>query len=249
MIAALWCFLLPQTGNAAAKKSPLIFVAASLAQPMNRVTSLYKDMTGITINAVFASSGALAQQIAHGAPAPIYISASPKWIIWLKARDLLINESIKSYLSNRLALIGSAQWEAKPGETVTAAIDRLPPNARIALADATHVPAGIYAKEALKSLNIWPRLERRIVYARDVRATLHLVEIGEAPLGIVYQTDAFSSKKTKLIGLFPADSHESVSYVSALVKNRQTGESRKFYEFLLGEQARDIWLKYGFTLQ
>jgi molybdate transport system substrate-binding protein len=113
--------------------------------------------------------------------------------------------------------------------------------------DPDHVPAGIYAKEALQKLGAWSTLEPKLARASDVRGALALVEREEAPLGIVYGSDAIASKKVKVVGIFPASSHKPVEYPMAIVKDHEKPEVRAFYNYLKTPAASAIFKQYGFA--
>jgi molybdate transport system substrate-binding protein len=108
------------------------------------------------------------------------------------------------------------------------------------------VPVGIYAKEALTRLGWWQSIQRRVVGTEDVRAALNLVERGECDAGIVYETDAKQSKKVEVIGRFPADTHAPIVYPFALVT--QSGDAKKFLDYLKQEPAAEVFARYGFKL-
>lgn len=120
---------------------------------------------------------------------------------------------------------------------------------RLAVGDPDHVPAGIYAKEALQKLGAWETLSPKLAPAEDVRGALALVERNEAPLGIVYGSDAVASKGVKVVGTFPEDSHKKVEYPLAIVDGHKNATVTAFYDYLKGPEASAIFKRYGFTTQ
>jgi molybdate transport system substrate-binding protein len=114
------------------------------------------------------------------------------------------------------------------------------------MGDPSHVPAGMYGKEALQNLGIWDALRERAAGLATVRAALTLVERGEAPLGIVYGSDAAISKKVKVVGVFPEDSHRPVEYPAAVIVEHDSPLAREYMAFLRTPAASAIFAKYGF---
>ena len=120
---------------------------------------------------------------------------------------------------------------------------------RLAVGDPDHVPAGIYAKQALKSLGLWEKAEPRLARAANVRAALALVERGEAPLGIVYSTDAAITPKVTVVGVFPEGSHKPIVYPLALLKGQAMPPAKAFWQFMQGDEAKSVFKKYGFSVR
>jgi molybdate transport system substrate-binding protein len=198
----------------------------------------------------FGSSSTLARQIEQGAPADLFASADEKWMDYLADRKLIAAETRKDLLGNDLVLVVSAEKPQRvtigPGFDL---LGMLGPNGRVATGDPAHVPVGIYAEQALRKLGIWDAVSTHLARTEDVRAALLLVERGEAPAGIVYATDAAVSKGVTVAGVFPADSHDPVSYPFALAKAGDTPEARALMAFLAGPQARAIFVARGFKVE
>ncbi|WP_417828076.1 molybdate ABC transporter substrate-binding protein [Thalassospira sp.] len=225
-----------------------VFAAASLTNAIEQISSTYEEKTGDKIRLSLASSSTLARQIAAGAPADIFISANEKWMDWLDEQNLITPNSRYDLLANRLVLIA-------PKDSTLAAIDLnsasdltslIKTDERVAVGDPDHVPAGIYAKQALVSLGQWDALNRRLARTDNVRSALALVERGEAPIGIVYQTDADISAQVKIIGTFPENSHQAITYPVAMIENNPQSKAAKFMLWLLGDDASRIFADYGF---
>jgi molybdate transport system substrate-binding protein len=225
-----------------------VFAAASLTNAIETAASAYEKKTGDKIRLSLASSSTLARQIAAGAPADIFISANEKWMDWLNDQGLLMPGSRHDLLTNRLVLVAPQDSTLTPvtiGENTDLSA-LIGSDDRIAIGDPDHVPAGIYAKQALTSLGQWQKVAPRLARADNVRAALALVERGEAPIGIVYQTDARISDKVKIMGIFPEKSHPAITYPVALTGNMSETSTMKFLLWLLGDDAGRIFTDYGF---
>ncbi|MGZ0654074.1 molybdate ABC transporter substrate-binding protein [Coraliomargarita sp. W4R72] len=253
-LVAAWTTLLllacgPQE-TASDSASLTIFAAASTTNAVQDIAALYQAQTGTTIITSFASSSTLAKQIEQGAPAQFYISANPKWMDYLEQAGVLQANTRQDLLGNRLVLIAPRGSELdsidiKPGFDLLA---YLPNDARLAMGDPAHVPAGLYGQSALTQLGLWSAVQSRVAPMSDVRAALSIVERGEAPLGIVYATDAAMSDQVKVVGVFPAESHAPIVYPLAMVSESSSAASALFYDFLQGPEASAVFEKYGFSV-
>ncbi|MCQ1059104.1 molybdate ABC transporter substrate-binding protein [Photobacterium sp. ZSDE20] len=224
-----------------------VFAASSLTNAMNEVVIAYERKTGDKPTVSYASSSALARQIAQGAPADIYLSANEKWMDYLSEQGVIDPSTRKPLLHNSLVMVApndypqqnialNASWD------MAKALD----GTRLAVGDPNHVPAGIYTKEALEHIGLWQQAERLLARANNVRGALLLVERQEALLGVVYKTDALISKKVKIVAELPPASHTAITYPVAMVKGRQSQSAKGFYDFLNSEQAAAIFNAYGF---
>lgn len=230
----------------AAAETVTIFAAASTTDALQEIAASFRQETGIEVTPVLAASSTLAKQIAHGAPADLYLSADEAWMDYLAARGRIEAHSRVDLLSNRLALIAPAESSLKlepaPGFPLSAALGSRP----LALADPSHVPAGRYAKAALLALGVWESLEGRLAFAGDVRGALALVARGEALAGIVYLSDAAISERVRVVATFPADSHPPIRYPLALVAAAPSSGALAFYRYLLGPPAMAVFERHGF---
>ncbi len=231
----------------AAPTGPLVLAAASLQEALDACADQWAKSGHPRPVISFAASSALARQIEAGAPADLFISADEAWMDYVDKKGLLAPRSRVSLLSNRLALIAPASSRIalaiRPGFPLARALG----NSRLAMADPDSVPAGKYGKAALESLEVWTSVADKIARAENVRAALALVERGEAPLGIVYTTDARASSKVRLVGVFPAKSHPPILYPLARLKTSTNGEAEGFRRFLLSAKAKAIFARYGFA--
>ncbi|MDX6021145.1 molybdate ABC transporter substrate-binding protein [Scandinavium sp. V105_16] len=237
-------------GHAAAADAGKItvFAAASLTNAMQDIAKEYKKENNVEVVSSFASSSTLARQIEAGAPADLFISADQKWMDYAVEKKAIDNASRETLLGNSLVVIASKASE-QGAVTIDAKTNwtSLLKGGRLAVGDPDHVPAGIYAKEALQKLGAWDTLSPKLAPAEDVRGALALVERNEAPLGIVYGSDAVASNGVKVVGTFPEDSHKKVEYPMAITDGHNNAMVKAFYDYLKGPQASAIFKQYGFT--
>ncbi len=229
---------------AVAQERLTVFAAASLK---NALDNLNKSWTG-EVAVSYASSSALAKQIEMGAPADLFISADLDWMAYLSERKLLKDDTAANLLGNRLVLV-SAEADAptveiKPGFGLA----RLLGGGRLAMGEPNSVPAGKYGKAALENLGVWPSVERSVAGAESVRAALALVSRGEAPYGIVYQTDAAAEPGVKVVGVFPSDTHPPIIYPVAVLARSRSPAATAYLEFLTSPEAVPYFEKEGFTV-
>ncbi|WP_312122212.1 molybdate ABC transporter substrate-binding protein [Kosakonia cowanii] len=236
-------------GQAVAQEGKItVFAAASLTNAMQDIAAAYTKEKQVKVVSSFASSSTLARQIEAGAPADLFISADQKWMDYAVEKKAVDSASRETLLGNSLVVVApksGAQGEIK----IDAKTDwnSLLKGGRLAVGDPEHVPAGIYAKEALQKLGAWETLSPKLAPAEDVRGALALVERSEAPLGIVYGSDAVASKGVKVVGTFPEASHKKVEYPLAIVDGHKNATVSAFYDYLKGPQASEIFKRYGFT--
>ncbi len=212
---------------------------------MTTVGDAYTAETDTDVSLVFAASSALARQIENGAPAAVFVSADPKWINRLDGAELLAKGSRLDLLGNRLALIAPQAPSVTAEVTQSLEIRSLLGDGRLAIGDPDHVPAGIYGRAALESLDLWAEMEPLLARTGDVRGALALVARGETPLGIVYATDAAITDRVRLVGLFPADSHPAIVYPAAAITGAPE-TAHDFLKFLTGAKAQAIFREHGF---
>ncbi|TKI07396.1 molybdate ABC transporter substrate-binding protein [Martelella alba] len=225
-----------------------VFAAASLTNAMQDIAKTYQKEHKVDIVSSFASSSTLARQIEQGAPANLFISADQQWMDYAQNKQTIVNDTRYTLLGNDLVLVAP-----KSSQQGTVKIDKqtdwksLLKGQKLAVGDPDHVPAGIYAKDALQHLGAWDTVSPEMARANDVRAALALVERQEAALGIVYGSDAVASKGVKVVGEFPQDSHKPVEYPMALIKGNDTAAAKAFYDYLKTPAAAAVFKQYGFT--
>lgn len=245
-LAALTAFLL--LAPAAMAAGPLtVFAAASMTDALQSAAGLYTARTGQAVAFSFAGSPVLAKQIDASGGADIFVSADEGWMDYLQKRDRIVTASRKNLFGNRLVLI------APKASHVTLRIAPHFPllkalgGGRLAVADTGTVPAGRYARAALVALGVWDGVSGRLASAENVRVALAYVARGEAPLGIVYKTDAMAEPAVRIAGVFPGNTHPPIVYPAALVKGARPGAG-KFLVFLSATPARAVFEKAGFSV-
>jgi molybdate transport system substrate-binding protein len=240
----------PPDADAAHQGGVLIFAASSLKTALDAMTVPVQQATGISIRVSYASSAVLARQIENGAPADVFISADTDWMDYVDTRHLLRPNTRVNLLGNALVLIAPkdrpVSLRITPGFSLLAALGR----GRLAVGETSAVPAGKYAKAALMHLGVWTSVQSRLAPAENVRAALRLVSAGEAPLGVVYATDAAADPSVVVVDTFPADSHPAIVYPAALVsrKGAETTRGPAVLDFLRSAQASAICRHYGFAI-
>lgn len=247
-VAALTAILLTIFSIVPAHAGTLtVFAAASLKNALDAATAAYQAKNGDTVRTAYAASSTLAKQISAGAPADLYISADLKWMDYLEVRHLIRRATRRNLLSSKLVLVAPAGSHTKidlaPGVDLAAYLK----NGPLAMADPTAVPAGLYGKAALTKLGIWHSVKAKIARAADVRAALRLVARGEAPLGIVYSTDAIAEPEVEIVGVFPRDSYPPIIYPAALTVGARPGAVR-LLDFLGSPAAWPYFEKQGFRV-
>jgi molybdate transport system substrate-binding protein len=245
--AALLLFLLVGGAARPAAAEMLVFAAASLKNALDDASVAYQRESGDKIAISYAASSALARQLESGAPADIFISADLDWMDYAQQKNLIKPETRKNLLGNRLVLVAptasAVAVAIKPGFPLATLLG----NGRLAIADPDSVPAGKYAKAALETLGVWASVEDKLARAENVRAALFFVSRREAPLGIVYRTDAAADKGVKVVATFPDDSHPPILYPIALTAASHEGAA-KFLTFLESSAARPFFEQQGFTV-
>ncbi len=232
----------------AARADLTVLAAASLRGPLDAVAADCARPGGPAARVSFAASSALARQVEAGAPADVFVSADLAWMDWLDARGLIAPGTRANLLANELVLIApeasAVQLRIAPGFALARALG----DGRLALARPDAVPAGRYAKAALENLGVWGSVAGRVAGADNVRAALALVSRGEAPLGIVYRTDAMADPRVRVVDAFPAATHPPIVYPAAAVKGGQVGAARAFLACLRSPAALAAWRKAGFRV-
>lgn len=244
----LFCALLfCAVAQPAAAAEVTVFAAASTKTALDEVAALWRAQTGNRAVIAYAGSSALARQIEQGAPADLFISANTAWMDALDATGLIVKDTRSDLLGNRLVLVAHGRAdsvEIVPGMDLTAMLG----DGWLAMALVEAVPAGIYGKAALETLGLWPSVENRVAQTDNVRAALALVATGEAPLGVVYATDAVAEPRVSVIGTFPESNHPPIVYPVAAVSERDTPLAATFLSFLRSDAARNVFEREGFVV-
>src|SRR5436190_19990870 len=223
-----------------------IFAAASLKDALDQVNAAFKQAKGVEVVTSYAGSGALIKQIEQGAPADVFISADLESMNYGADKKAVQEKTRINLLGNKLVLIASA--ESPIGKvTINSGLDlaKLAGDGRIATGDVRAVPVGRYEQAALEKLGQWTSVKPKLAMVENVRLALSLVAWGEAPFGIVYETDAKAEPRVKIVGAFPADTHPPIVYPAALTATPKPGAAA-YLEFLQSPAARAVFQKYGF---
>lgn len=236
----------------AGKTPPIdLFAAASLREVLDALAADHLQQTGRTVRTTYAGSAQLARQIEQGAPADLFISADEAWMDWLQTRGLLETGTRRRVAGNDLVLIAPIGTSDESVDlTSTTALERRLGDGRLAVADAG-VPAGRYGRQALTHLGLWPTVESRLAPGDSVRAALALVARGEAPLGIVYATDARAEPRVRVMATFPAGSHVPIVYPAARLRRARGGgdarAAQAFLDRMSSAQGQAVFQRFGFT--
>jgi molybdate transport system substrate-binding protein len=238
-------------GNTAAaqaqQKTLTVFAAASMKNALDEVNAAFSKASGIAVRASYAASSALMKQIEQGAPADVFVSADLEWMEYGAQKKLIKNDTRVNLLGNKLVLI--APKDSKLANVAIAPgfdLAKLAGDGRIATGDVRAVPVGKYAKQALENLGAWTATAAKLAMTENVRAALTLVARGEAPLGIVYETDAKVEPGVKIVGIFPENSHPPIVYPVAATTTARA-EATAYLAFLRSQQAKAVFERYGFA--
>lgn len=215
-----------------------VFAAASLRGALDEVAALSDTPVAIS----YGGSGAMARQVAQGAPADVVVLANPQWMVWLQDQGVVAADLPVTLLTNTLVLIGN-DGPALPDPDADALLARLG-DRRLAIGQRQAVPAGIYARAWLEHIGAWDRLVPHLAEVENVRAALALVARGDAPLGVVYGSDALADPKVTVLWQIPDDQHPPITYPAAAL----SPEGAQFMQILRSPQAAEIFKKHGFGL-
>jgi molybdate transport system substrate-binding protein len=236
------------SGMARAEDRITVFAAASLKNALDAVATEWKTASGNEAVISYAASSALAKQIEQGAPADVFISADLDWMAYLSDKNLTKKDTETRQLGNRIVLVAAADSKVEANLTAGFDLAGLLGDGRLSMANVESVPAGKYGKASLEKLGMWDGVKDRLAQAENVRAALALVSTGEAPLGIVYQTDAAADPKVRIVAAFPEDSHPPIIYPAAVLTGSSKASSADFLAFMQSAKARGLFEAQGFTV-
>ena len=223
-----------------------VFAAISLTDALAEIGAAFTAENGVKVYYNFAASTTLQRQLEKGAPADVFISASPRQVVALETNGLLEAESRQNLLTNRLVLVSDDESEISV-ETPTNLT--APEISRIAIGHPSIVPAGAYAKEALTHFGLWETLHSKFIFGADVRATLAYVTSGNVDIAIVYKTDTTITHHVKVLCQVPPEAYTPIIYPAAVMKNSpQKQLARKFITYLQSAEKGEIFEKHGFTV-
>jgi molybdate transport system substrate-binding protein len=226
-----------------------VFAAASLKESMDDAAAAYQHATGQAVRVSYGGSSALARQIEQGAPADVFVSADLDWMDELQRKALIDTATRRNLLGNTLVLVAPKNSAAQ-ALALQPGTDLLPllGDRRMALALVDSVPAGKYAKAAFMSLGLWTQLQPHVAESENVRAALLLVARGEAPLGVVYGSDAQAEPRVRVLATFPPQSHPPIVYPVARIKTSTHPRAADFVRWLQTPAAAAIFRKRGFSV-
>lgn len=221
-----------------------VFAAASLKTALDEIAAQWRQEHGDTVVISYAGSSTLAKQIQEGAPADLFISASTEWMDAVQTSGDIDTATRTDILGNTLVLVGTGTHAPAP----VADLPKLMGDGKLAMALVDSVPAGQYGKQSLEKLGLWNVVSAHVAQADNVRAALKLVATGEAPLGIVYGSDAVAEPGVSVVATFPADSHDAIIYPGAVTKSADTPQAAVFLSSLKQGAAKAAFESQGFTV-
>lgn len=257
LIGLLAAALLAAGCGGGAKQSPpasvaqpvelYISAAASLKDALAEIQNNYKVKNpSVKLVCNLAASGALQKQIEQGAPADVFISAAPKQMNELEAKNLINKASRKNLVENKLVLVvpeNSALGLSKFEDITNAKVQKF------SMGETTTVPAGQYGQQVLQKLGLWDKVKDKAVFAKDVRTVLTYVATGNVEAGIVYKTDAVSGAKVKIVATAPEGSHQPIVYPVAILSGaKQPKAAEEFLAYIAGPEGKAVFEKHGFAM-
>lgn len=247
-LSAAWLGLSVIPTPALAADKIVVFAAASMKNALDNADAAFTKETGKEVTVSYAASGPLAKQLENGAPADVFISADTNWMDYVAGKKLIKDDSRTNLLGNKLVLVAEKD-KAKPvdikhGMDLAALLG----DGRLAIGQPESVPAGKYGKAALEKLGVWSSVEKKVAGAESVRAALALVSRGEAPYGIVYQTDVSADPGVAVVGTFPADSHPPIIYPIAITATSTNPDVQAYFDYLKSAKAVPFFEHEGFTV-
>ncbi|NTJ33588.1 molybdate ABC transporter substrate-binding protein [Agrobacterium rhizogenes] len=247
-LSIAWLGLSAIPAPALAADKITVFAAASMKNALDNLDAAFTKETGKQVTVSYAASGPLAKQLENGAPADVFISADKNWMDYVAEKKLIKDDSRVDLLGNKLVLV-AAKDKAKP-IAIKQGLDLagLLGDGRLAIGQPESVPAGKYGKAALEKLGIWPSVEKKVAGAESVRAALALVSRGEAPYGIVYQTDVSADPGVAVVGTFPEDSHPPIVYPIAITATSTNPDTQAYVDYLKSAKAVPFFEHEGFTV-
>ncbi|MBB4570345.1 molybdate ABC transporter substrate-binding protein [Rhizobium leucaenae] len=247
-LSAAWLGISAIPAPAFAADKITVFAAASMKNALDNIDAAFTKETGKQVTVSYAASGPLAKQLENGAPADVFISADTDWMDYVAKKKLIKDGSRVNLLGNKIVLV-SAKDKAKPVE-IKQGMDLadLLGDGRLAIGQPESVPAGKYGKAALEKLGVWSSVEKKVAGAESVRAALALVSRGEAPYGIVYQTDVSADPAVTVVGTFPEDSHPPIIYPIAITANSTNPDTQAYVDYLKSAKAVPFFEHEGFTV-
>jgi len=243
LLGVMWFSASPATG-------PVVLAASSLQETLEDAADGWVADGHPRPLLSFAGTPALARQVEAGAPADLFVSADAQWMDALAGKRLIVPDSRIDLAINRLVIVtprdSALTLEPVKGMRLANQLGAALGQGQLAMADPDAVPAGRYGKQALASLGAWHAVANRVAGSENVRAALALVARGEAPLGVVYATDALVEPRVRVVATLPADSHAPIVYPAARLARSNNRDAAGFLRYLASAEGRAIFRKHGF---
>lgn len=222
-------------------QSLTVFAAASLTDAIESVAGAFEESNpGLQVNISVGPSSLLARQIQHGAPADVFIAADPDWTVMLRNNGL-VEASNNFRLTNRLVVVGS------PTAAPLSSLEDLVGYGRIAVADPTHVPAGVYARLSLTCAGLWDTLAAQVIPTLDVRAAAVAVTSGAADIAIIYATDVLLEPQLMVLLTWPHTCAPDIIYSASVVRQRpNAAAAHALVDFAASPTTDSLWAQFGF---
>jgi molybdate transport system substrate-binding protein len=222
--------------------------AATLRSALDAVVEAARTSLHVTVTLVYGPTPSLVQQLQNGAAGDIFFSADSDWMNEAVARRIVNASTRVDLLSSALVLIAPAAHSESVAIEPSFPLARLLDGRRLAMCDPMIMPAGRYGRAALQKLGVWNSVQDRIANAADVQTALAYVSRHEAPLGIVFDTDARLDPGVRVIATFPSDSHPPIVYPIAITARSSNPDTGRVFDFLTSNAGRSIFSSYGYTV-
>jgi molybdate transport system substrate-binding protein len=249
LVAVLLVLALPALPLPAAAGAPVTILAAvTLQEALDAVNAAGEAALHLKITAVYGPSPALVKQLENGAPGDIFFSADTDWMNEAIARNLVTPSSRLDLLSSKLVLIAPRSHAVAAHIEPGFPLARMLGDGKLAMCDPMMMPAGRYGRAALQKLQVWDSVKDHVANAENIRAALTYVSRREAPLGIVFDTDARLDRGVEIIGTFPADTHPPIVYPVAAIARSRNPDTARVLGFLASPAAKQIFERYGYIV-
>lgn len=224
-----------------------IYAASSMTNAVNELVNEFEKQHDVSTTTVFAGTSSLARQIEQGAPVDLFIAANTKWMDYLVKQKVIQGDAVTRVARNQLVVVAPIGQKGTLDIKDSQSWLNYLQGQRLAIGQTNAVPAGIYAKQSLEHLSVWPQLKRLIAPTNNVRIALALVERSEVPLGIVYKTDALMSSGVKVLATLPHTSHSPIVYPMAQLNTKP--QTDQFVQFIESDKAQQIMQSFGFEIE
>jgi molybdate transport system substrate-binding protein len=249
VLATVAGLVLPLRAARSATVQPVrIFAAATLQDALAAAMASARAALHVPVTAVYGPSSALVKQFENGAPGDLFFAADTDWMDEAVARKVVDPATRVDLLSSTLVLVAPASQATATTIAPGFPLAQMLGDGRLAMCDPMMMPAGRYGRAALQKLGVWDSVKARVANAADVRAALAYVARREAPLGIVFDTDARLDPGVKIVGTFPADSHPPIVYPIAAVAQSRNPDTARVLRFLVSPEAKPIFERYGYEV-